>query len=601
MEYIKKGVEMKVLKRSEIDDKYKWAVSDIFESDEAFYAEFERAAKFVGAVSAYKGKLGDKKILLKCLKEEDEISYRMNLLGLYAHMKKDEDTKNNLYGEMFDRFIALSVRISADSSFVTPELSSFGAEYLEELIKDADFSDYDYTLSEILRNKAHILSEKEEKLLTEMYSFSSKFKETFNMFDNVDVAFDKVGTKDGLVDMTHGLYGVLLQSEDRTVRKRAYRSMFSAFKRNINTVAANYSGNVMKNVFVSRARNYESALDRALSGENVDPSVYDNLLKSVEKTLPALHSYVALRKKALKLKKITFYDLHVPIAADADVKLEYEDAYALVKKALAPLGEEYIGLLDEAYKGGWIDVQENQNKKSGAYSTDAYGVHPYVLLNYQKTAHDVFTIAHEMGHALHSYYSNKNQPYAKAGYEIFVAEVASTVNEVLLLEYLIKNADAEAKKYFLSYYLDMFRTTLFRQAMFAEFERFAHWLGERDEPINAVSLCGGYEKLNRKYYGEDIEHDDLIPCEWARIPHFYNAFYVYKYSTGITSAVSIADSILKDGEKAVAEYKKFLSAGWSMPPTEILKLAGVDLTKKEPFEKAAGVFERTLKELRDII
>jgi oligoendopeptidase F len=592
---------MKVLKRSEIDDGYKWAVSDIFKSDEAFYAKFEETAGKVNDISAFKGKLGDRDVLLKCLKKEDEISRQMNLLGLYAHMKKDEDTKNNLYGEMFDRFIALSIKISADSSFVTPELSAFGEEYLKGLIGDADFSDYNYMLSEILRNKAHILSEKEEKLLTEMYSFSSKFKETFNMFDNVDIAFDRVDTKDGLVDMTHGLYGVLLQSGDRTVRRRAYRSMFSAFKRSINTVAANYSGNVMKNVLVSRARNYKSALDRALSGENVDVSVYDNLLEAVEKSLPMLHSYVALRKKALKLGKITFYDLHVPLVGDADIKLEYEDAYALVKKALVPMGEEYIGLLDEAYKSGWIDVHENKNKKSGAYSTDAYGVHPYVLLNYQKTTHDVFTIAHEMGHALHSYYSNKNQPYAKAGYEIFVAEVASTVNEVLLLEYLIKNADAEAKKYFLSYYLDMFRTTLFRQAMFAEFERFAHGLGENGEPINAVSLCGGYEKLCGKYYGKDMEYDELISCEWARIPHFYNAFYVYKYSTGLTSAVSIAEAILKNGESAVIEYKKFLSAGGSMPPVEILKLAGVDLTGKEPFEKATGVFGRVLKELEECL
>ncbi|MDR2091028.1 MAG: oligoendopeptidase F [Clostridiales bacterium] len=589
---------MKVLKRSEIDEKYKWATKDIFESDGAFYAALDALSKKTNAISAYKGRLGDKKILLECLKESDKISYDLNLLGLYAHMKKDEDTKNNIYGEMFDRLIALSVKIGSDSSFLTPELSSFGEEYLKELIADKDFCDYDYMLTEILRNKAHILSEKEEKLLTEMYSFSSKFKETFNMFDNADIVFDKVKTENGSVDLTHGLYGVLLQNENRTVRKRAYTSMFSAFKRNINTLAANYSGNVMKNVFVSRVRNYKSALDRALSGENVDVSVYDNLIESVGENTAALHDYIALRKKALKLKKITFYDLHVPLVENADVKLEYEDAYALVKKALSPMGAEYSGLLGEAYENGWIDVCESRNKRSGAYSADAYGVHPYVMLNYQKTTHDVFTIAHEMGHALHSYYSNKNQPFAKAGYEIFVAEVASTVNEVLLLEYLIENADAKSKKYFLSYYLDMFRTTLFRQAMFAEFERFAHGLAEKDEPLNAVSLCGGYAKLGKKYYGEDIEHDGLISYEWARIPHFYNAFYVYKYSTGIISAVSIADSILKKGADAVAEYKKFLSAGGSAPPVEILKLAGVDLTKKEPFEKAMGVFKRVLNELK---
>jgi oligoendopeptidase F len=435
-----------------------------------------------------------------------------------------------------------------------------------------------------------------------MRIFTSKFKETFGMFDNADIVFDKFKTKDGeTVELTHGLYGVMLQNPDRALRRKAYSSMFGAYKKYINTIAANYSGNVLKNVFSARVRDYKSALDRALSSENVDSSVYDNLIASVEKGLPRLQDYVALRKKALGYKALHFYDMYAPIVGDADIRLEYEDAYALVKDALAPLGGEYTAMLDEAYKSRWIDVHESANKRGGAYSTDAYGTHPYVLLNYQKTTHDVFTIAHEMGHAMHSYYSNKNQPYQKAGYEIFVAEVASTVNETLLLEYLLsrKENDGQMKKYLLSYYLDMFRTTLFRQAMFAEFERAAHEMGEKDIPINAQSLSEAYSALNKKYYGSGIVHDGLIECEWARIPHFYNAFYVYKYSTGIISAVTIADGILKNPETAVKAYKKFLSAGGSDSPVEILKTAGVDLTKKQPFEAAMNVFSNVLKKLEE--
>ncbi|MDR2047046.1 MAG: oligoendopeptidase F [Clostridiales bacterium] len=589
---------MKVLQRKEIDGRYKWRTEDIFASDGDFYAELGELAKEVGALGAYRGRLGDKAALLDCLKKRDRISERADRLGLYAHMKKDEDAKNNVYGEMYDKLIALGVKLNSDASFITPELSARGGEYLSGLTEDAAFSDYDYMLKEILRNKAHILSDKEEKLLTEMYPFASAFREIFSMFDNADTVFGKVKTPEGKVELTHGLYGVLLQSHDRSVRKEAYKSMFSAFKRHINTLAANYAGNVMKNVFIAKVRNYKSALHRALSGENVDPAVYDNLLEAVRGKLPALREYVAFRKKVLGTARMYFYDLYVPLTAEADIKLEYEEAYALVKTALEPLGAEYGGLLNEAYDKGWIDVQENLNKRSGAYSTGAYGAHPYVLLNYQKTTHDVFTVAHELGHAMHTYYSNKNQPYAKADYEIFVAEVASTVNEILLLEHLIKNSEGEKRKYLLSYYLDMFRTTLFRQSMFAEFERFAHELGENGEPINAVVLSEGYEKLVGKYYGEDIARDEYIVCEWARIPHFYSAFYVYKYATGIVSAVSIAESILKEGAAAVERYKKFLSAGGSASPVEILKLAGADLTKKEPFQKAADVFSRVLKELK---
>lgn len=589
---------MKVLKRGDIEEKYKWKTQDIYSDDGAFEAAFSEASKKTGSIEKYKNRLKDSSVLLECLRADEEISKELNKLVLYAHMKKDEDTRAAKYGAMYDRVGALAVKLSAEASFITPELSALDENYLRALADSAEFSDYDYMLSELIRNKKHILSEKEEELLAKMRIFSSKFREVFNMFDNADIRFDKIKTKDGeKIELTHGLYGLLLQNPDRGLRKKAYGSMFGAFKRYINTIAANYSGNVLKNVFTAKIRGYDGALDRALSGENVKRTVYGNLLNAVEKNVEALQAYAALRKKALKVKKLCFYDMHVPLVADEDIKLGYEAAYELVKQALSVLGEEYSGLLDRAFNDGWIDVLESANKRSGAYSTDAYGAHPYVLLNYQRTTHDVFTIAHELGHAMHSYYSNENQPYQKAGYEIFVAEVASTVNEVLLLEYLLKKAEGKERRYLLSYYLDMFRTTLFRQSMFAEFERKAHEMGENDVPINAESLSALYASLNKKYYGEDVYHDELISYEWARIPHFYNAFYVYKYATGITSAVSIAERILRDPETAVPEYKRFLSAGGSASPVDILRLAGVDLEKEEPFERAMGVFRRVLGEL----
>ena len=451
---------------------------------------------------------------------------------------------------------------------------------------------------EIIRSKDIILSKKEEKILGEVGIFADTNHEVFSMFDNADVKFKKVDDgKGNLVEMSHGVYGLMLQNPDQNVRKAAFESMFTAYKDYINTIAANYAGNVKKDWFFAKVRGFKSALDYSMYRENVPPTCYKKLLEAVGEGTPNLHRYMALRKRVLGLDKLNSYDMHISIVKDQELALEYEQAVDLVKEALKVMGKEYSDILATSFTDGWIDVFENKGKRSGAYSWGVYGVHPFVLLNYQKTVHDVFTIAHELGHAMHSYFSNSTQPQQKASYEIFVAEIASTVNEVLLLKHLLKTATGEFRKYLLSYYLDMFRTTLFRQSMFSEFEVIAHTMVENGEPITADSLSNAYYELDKKYYGEAVEHSDLIRYEWARIPHFYTSYYVYKYATGITTAVSIANNILTKGEKYFEKYKQFLSAGGSLPPLDIIRLADVDLESDAPYKTAMKEFADTLDEL----
>ncbi|MDE6275855.1 MAG: oligoendopeptidase F [Clostridia bacterium] len=590
---------MKVLSRSKIDRQYKWRLEDIIPSDEEWERLYLNTESMSNAITKYQGKLGEKASILQCLRFDDELSMNVEKLYVYAKMRKDEDCSVDKYVGMVDRIKNLLVDVSEKSAYIMPELSANSEEFLRELVSDGDFEDYSYTIQLIIKNKRHTLSTPEEVLLAKTGLFSGIFQEAFGMFDNLDIKFNKFTTVSGeKVQLSHGLYGALMQSTVRDDRRKAFETMFTAYKDMINTIATLYIGNVKKNVFYSQVRKYENCLDRATSGEDVSVGVYYRLLDCINDNIPLLHRYLRYRRHALGYPQLHMYDLHVPITGGDSLGVEYEEACKIVKEALQPLGEEYAGLLDKAFNEGWIDVYENKGKRSGAYSWGCFGAHPYVLLNYQKTTHDIFTIAHELGHAMHTYYSNANQPYPKADYKIFVAEVASTVNEVLLVRHLLSKAQGEQKKYLLSYLLDMFRTTVFRQTQFAEFEYEAHKMAEEGKPMSAEALCEVYRKLNRKYYvTTGVLNDDLIKYEWARIPHFYNAFYVYKYSTGLISALCIADNILKNGESAVADYKKFLKAGGSMSPVEILKLAGVDLTTDEPYEQAMAIFKDTLEEL----
>ena len=424
------------------------------------------------------------------------------------------------------------------------------------------------------------------------------FKTAFGKIDNVDVSLGSVRVNGKRVKLTHGTYSQLLQNPDQNVRKAAFNTYYKGYEQLLNTIAAVYAGSVKSDVFMARARGYKDCLSAAMFNENVPECVYTNLIDSVNENCKYVHEYVAYRKEALGVEKLNMYDMYVPIVKGAELSLDFEDAFELVKKGLAVLGDEYVALLQKARDERWMDVYETENKRSGAYSWGSYSTKPYVLLNYSATIHDVFTIAHELGHSMHSYYSSHAQPYSKSGYAIFVAEVASTVNEVLLLKYLLKTtADKDMRKYLLSYYLDMFRTTLFRQTMFAEFEKISHDMEQKGKPLTPKALSAEYLKLNKKYYGPAVTHNKPISYEWARIPHFYNAFYVYKYATGITSAVNIANGILNDAAN-IEKYKKFLSAGGSDSPYEILKIAGVDLAEKQPFENAMREFKETLDMLK---
>lgn len=516
-------------------------------------------------------------------------------------MSYNEDSQDGEKQARYSRVYGLLTQYSAALSFVSPEISAIPDEQLESFINDPAFSDYDVSLKNILAGKAHILSPEEEKILANVGAFSGQFQEVFNRLDSGDIKFDEITVRGEKVKLGHGAYSTLLQDKDQSVRKLAFETYYKAYINVINTLAGLYEGSVKADVFRAKTRKFQSTMESALFYEQVDKKVYDNLIKCMHESFQPLHHYIALRKKLMGLETLNMYDLYVAIFEDADISCEYEEACELVKKGLAPLGEDYLKVVQQAFDNRWIDVYETPTKRSGAYSMGVAGVHPYMLLNYQKTTHDIFTIAHEMGHSMHTYYSEKAQPAAKADYKIFVAEVASTCNEVLLLKYLLSTVtDVKIKKYLLQYYLDMLRTTMYRQAMFAEFEQITHELVEKGQPLTAEVMCNEYLKLNKMYYGEAVHHNDEIKYEWARIPHFYRAFYVYKYSTGIISAVCIAEKILKEGESAVKNYKKFLSLGGSMDPVSELKVAGVDLTSEEPFKIVAKSFEDTLAQLEEL-
>ena len=587
------------MKRSEVAAAYKWNLDSIIPL-ERWNAEFDALVGDKDSLKKYEGTLSDKAALLACLKEETALSVRVENLYVFAKMKQDENTALAESQGRVGRIRTLSAEIAASSSFITPEIiASYTAEDLIALSKEEAFSDYSYVLTELARNRARYLSDKEEKILAKVSQIAGGYQNAFTMFDNADVRFRDVKAEDGeTVRLTHGTYSELLMSKDRRVRRDAYESMFTAYKEMINTIGALYLGNIEKDEFYAYFRGYKSALEMSMDGEHVDVKAYENLLESVNKGIPDLKKYLDVRRKKLGVDALTMYDMHVPVVTGADLKLPYEEAYDLVIRALSCLGEEYVALLKEAHDGGWIDVYETENKRSGAYSWGTYTSHPYVLLNYKETTHDVFTIAHELGHAMHSYKSDAAQPHPKAGYEIFVAEIASTVNEMLLFRYLLKEGKAD-REYLLSYLADMFRTTFFRQTMFAEFELQAHEKVEKEGTVTPEALCDIYKALNSKYYGEGPT-DELISYEWARIPHFYTSFYVYKYATGIVSAAAISADIFEGKPGAIEGYMRFLSLGGSMPPLDILKVAGVDLTTQEPFDKALELFRNAVEELAEV-
>lgn len=589
------------MKREQVQEKYKWKVSDIFADDGEWEKTYELAEKSL-KFSDYAGKLSDKATLLKFLKENDEFDKLLEKLAVYAHMRRDEDASVSKYNSYYAKIGALGSKYSTQLAFFEPEMAQLDESYLKDLIADKRFADYDYEIGKLIKRKPHVISEAEERLIGMSGEIFDSFIETFGMIDNLELPLPEIEWEGKTVKLSHGLYGIILHSEDREKRKEAYEKYYSAYTGLINTLTSVYHGNVKKDVYLSKVYKFGSCLEQALFAEDVDRKVYDNLIEAVDGSLPVMHRYIADRKKILGYDKQYFYDVYAPLVKGVNVKYTYDEAFDVVVKGLAPLGKEYGKLLKKGYDERWIDVMETEGKSGGAYSIGCYGTHPYVLLNYQPTLNEVFTIAHEMGHALHTYFSQQNQPYAKHQYTIFVAEVASTVNEVLLLKHMLKEAtDGELKKYLLNYYLDSIRATLHRQTMFAEFESKVHSMEESGEPLTKENLCETYAELGKKYYGEHIEHDYNISCEWARIPHFYRSFYVYKYATGLTAAINIAKRILTEGESAVKDYFKFLSGGCSTDPVSLLKLAGVDLESTAPFRVAMDEFEETLQTLEKLM
>lgn len=588
------------MERSEVAEKYKWNVADIYPDDEAWekdFASLETNMDF----SSYRGKLGNKETLLAYLKAEGEVEQKIQTLYIYAHMKHDEDVRNTKYGAYLNKTVSVFSRLGVETAFFTPELTALDEKTLSDFASDSMLKDYDYVLKRLIAEKKYILTEREEKLLALAQEPLEVSGEVFNMLDNAELDLPEIEYEGKKEKLTHGLYSVIINGKNREKRKEAFELYYGAYRKILNTLAITYYGNVRSDIFLKSARGFESCLSMALFQEDVEKSVYSALLNAVHKGLPLMHRYMQLRKQTLGYDEMHMYDIYPSLVEDAELKLSYEEAYDLVLKGLAPLGEEYNALLKRGRDERWIDVMETEGKRNGAYSICVYGTHPFVLLNYQKTTHDVFTIAHEMGHSIHSYFSCAAQPYAKSDYKIFVAEVASTVNEVLLLKYLLKNTDdKKLKKYLLGYFMDMIRTTLFRQTQFAEFEEQAHAKAESGEPLNKDNLTELYYALNKRYYGDAVFHDEQIGYEWARIPHFYNSFYVYKYATGITAAICIADRILREGERAVKDYFAFLSGGSSTDPVSLLRLAGADLTKETTFEAAMNEFAHALEEFEKI-
>ncbi len=589
--------------REEIAPQYKWRLEDLFPSEDAWEQELKRLEKIVPEAARFKGTLNNMESVLEMLRFTDEISLALERLFVYARMSRDTDNACSKYVSWVDRVTSLMVRYDESTSYIRPELNDIDSELLLEWAGDARMKDYDYQLRELVRGKKHVLSDESERILALSGEIGDSYDTIYTMLSDVDLQFAPIKDETGSEQpMSHGRYRLYLESRRRDIRRQAYESMYKAYESQINTVAAIYGSSVKKDVFYTRARNFPSCRERALFGGDIPVSVYDGLLDAVGEKLPVLHDYVALRKRVLGLDDLKMYDMYVPMFEAFEGEYTFEDACSLVLEALAPLGEKYTSVLKKAFSEGWIDVYETKGKSSGAYSWGAYGTHPYMLLNFQGRLDDAFTLAHEAGHSMHSYFSDEAQSYPKAQYLIFVAEVASTVNEELMLKHLINKTEDEAvKKYLLEFFLEQFRTTVFRQTMFAEFELIAHEHAEKGESLTREWLCETYGGLNKKYYGMSVETDQLISLEWARIPHFYRAFYVYQYATGFCAAVAIASRILKEGQPAVSDYMKFLSSGGSNAPIELLKLAGVDLSDRIVLNSSLEEFSRTLNELKEML
>lgn len=591
--------------RSEVPREYTWAVEDLYSSDEEWKKDLEKLKGMIPRIESYQGKLGESaENLLDFLKLQDEITVLLDLFSNYSLRKADEDTKNTTYQGYKDQTMGVYVTITSTFSFAEPEILEIPDKTLESFYqKQPRLETYRRCLNDIRRKKAHILSNAEEKILAAAGDLAQSPDDIFGLLNDADMTFDSITDIEGnRLPVTHASFIPLLQNYDRNVRKDAFESLYRTYAGLKNTSAAILSAQMKQLNFFAKARKYDSPLEAALDSTNVAPQVYYNLIDAVHENMDAMYKYVRLRKKLLKTDELHMYDLYVPMVSDTERTISFEETRTNIREALRVLGDDYVALLDEGFDNRWIDIYENTGKRSGAYSSGCR-VHPYVLLNYKNNLDSEFTTVHEMGHALHSYLSNQKQPVVDADYVIFVAEVASTCNEALLMQYLLKNTtDKKERAYLINYFLEQFRTTLYRQTMFAEFELKMSRMAQNGESINSETAGKVYHDLIDLYFGKDIVHDAQIDLEWARIPHFFYNFYVYQYATGFSAAIALSQKILLEGEPAVKAYKEnFLSAGCSKDPVSILKDAGVDMSTKKPVEDALKLFDSLIDEMAELM
>lgn len=592
---------MEILKRADVPQEFTWDLTPVFANDDAWFAEYEALKALPERIAEYRGTLGKSaKDLLAFLKFEDEVTLRLSSLLGYASCKGDEDTSNNFYQDMRGKATGTWVNISGALSFATPEIMAIDEKVLDSFYKDEpELETYRRSLYQIRRRAAHILSDEGEKLLAaagEMADAPDRIRSTFS---DADLTFDDVVDGQGNAHhLTDGTLVPLLESTDVKLRENTFKTYYKRMGEFKNTVASTLDTQFKQLRFFAGARKYSSTLEASLDVTEVPVSVYTNLIEAVHANLDKMYKYVALRKKLLGVDELHMYDVYTPIVPDAAVEIDFEQAKKTVLEALSVLGEDYTDMLKEGFANRWIDVYENVGKRSGAYSSGFGRPHPYVLLNHKNNLDSQFTLAHEMGHALHSYLTMKNQPVNTADYVIFVAEVASTCNEVLLMKYLLKNTtDKNAKAYLINHFLDQFKGTIYRQTMFAEFELEMGKMSENGETLTADALCKKYYELNKLYFGPDMVSDEEIALEWSRIPHFFYNYYVFQYATGFSAAVAIANRILEKGAPAVADYKRFLSSGSSTDPISLLKIAGVDMSSPEPINEALKLFGSLIDEL----
>ena len=591
--------------RGDVPKEFTWAVEDLYASDDEWKQDLEKIKGYIPKLESYHGTLGENAgNLLGFLQLQDEISVLLDRFANYALRKADEDTRNTTYQGYKDQTMGTFVSISSALSFAEPEILEIPDEVLNGFFQgQPKLDEYRRCIHDIRRKKEHILSDAEEKILAAAGDLAQAPDDIFSLLNNADMTFDSVTDIEGnRLPVTHASFIPLLQNYDRNVRKDAFESLYRTYDGLKNTSAAVLSAQMKQLHFYAKMRRYNSPLEAALDSTNVDPQVYYNLIEAVHENMDSMYKYVRLRKKLLKVDELHMYDLYVPMVSNAEREISFDETKANIREALSVLGADYVALLDEGFSSRWIDIYENTGKRSGAYSSGCR-VHPYVLLNYKNNLDSEFTAIHEMGHALHSYLSNKKQPVVDSDYVIFVAEVASTCNEALLMQYLLKKTtDKKERAYLINYFLEQFRTTLYRQTMFAEFELKMSQMVQNEESINSETACKVYHDLIDLYFGKDVFHDAKIDLEWARIPHFFYNFYVYQYATGFSAAIALSQKILQEGEPAVKAYKEnFLSAGCSKDPVSILKDAGVDMSTKKPVEEALKLFDSLIDEMEELM